>query len=131
MEIEFKRLACCGVFELHRLCYFDTPQSAFLAYVDKTYLRKEKRMQLDNTIADVAYPFDHFRYVIFTQAKKMEHYGKAFAAFIEKHALGSVIHTTFNKNPNSGNFVKVWVWTVDHDACQRLLTKLGKQVPTQ
>ena len=63
-----------------------------------------------------------FRYVFFTQAQpsKMEGagYGFSFAAFIRKHKLGEVVIASEGDhvNPNSGNQLKMWTWTVDHEA---------------
>jgi hypothetical protein len=43
-------------------------------------------------------------------------YGKALAEYIEKHKLGEVTRHGPVENPNSGNEIEAWYWTVDHKA---------------
>jgi hypothetical protein len=57
-----------------------------------------------------------WRYAVFTQAGKGESYGRKFAALIRKQKLGTVVQATTKTvtNPNSGNVLKAWLWTVNH-----------------
>jgi hypothetical protein len=57
-----------------------------------------------------------WRYAVFTQAGTRKTYGKKFAALIKKENLGEVVQATTKsvKNPNSGNVLKAWIWTVNH-----------------
>lgn len=57
-----------------------------------------------------------WRYAVFTQAGKKRTYGKKFAALIRRENLGEVMQATTKsvKNPNSGNILKAWIWTVNH-----------------
>lgn len=57
-----------------------------------------------------------WRYAVFTQAGKGQSYGRKFAALIRKEKLGEVVQATTKtvKNPNSGNILKAWMWTVNH-----------------
>lgn len=60
-----------------------------------------------------------FRYVVFSQARKSHNYGIDFAAYIRENNLGSLVETDFNTNPNTGNPIKAWIWTVDWIALKR------------
>lgn len=64
-------------------------------------------------------PYPRFRYLFFTQAVRpgtgmSVRYGERFANYIKEHDLGFVTQTGENVNPNSGNNLTVWIWTVDH-----------------
>ncbi len=59
---------------------------------------------------------------IFTQARKTKAqagYGFDLANYIENNGLGVVRHSDTAKNPNSGNYVTVFVWTVNHVGLKR------------
>ncbi len=62
-----------------------------------------------------------WRYAVFTQAGSRRTYGKRFAALIAKEGLGEVVQATTKtvKNPNSGNVLKAWIWTVNHTALKK------------
>ena len=51
----------------------------------------------------------------------------AFAAFIAKNKLGSIVSSRWKVNPNTGNPIKVWVWNVNAKACDRLLARKEKE----
>lgn len=57
-----------------------------------------------------------WRYAVFTQAGSRKSYGRNFAALIKKENLGEVVQATTKtvKNPNSGNILKAWLWTVNY-----------------
>ena len=124
--MELSNLRCCGVKEIAGLSFTTSAQHAIRQFGDLTYYRQVK--DCNNKILPA--PFENFRYVMFTQANMpggMAKYGDSFAAFIQKHKLGSLVETPYNLNPNSGNQVKVWLWTVDHPKVKALLAKLHKE----
>lgn len=43
-------------------------------------------------------------------------YGRNFAAYILDNQLGTTVTTPREVNPNSGNLLQVWIWTIDHTA---------------
>lgn len=108
---------CCGLREINGLGAYDpakrkpkTPEEHIADMWHPIYM----------TSADYPAGRTNWRYAIFTQAHHPEMpctpYGEEFAAYIRAHELGEVIETTGRHiNPNSGNVLKVWVWTVDHD----------------
>lgn len=53
--------------------------------------------------------------------------GRKFKQFIERHNLGTVHVSEVRKNPNSGNLLRMYMWTVNHKECQNLFKKLQKQ----
>lgn len=103
---------CCGVREIDGLS--DGPSAA---------------QNLKDFLSDYAEELDKdtpFRYAMFTQAgARRTGYGFRFASLIEKKGLGTVISTGFNKNPNSGNPLKVWIWTLNLEALKAELKKEG------
>jgi len=135
MALNMGNLTCCGVKEISELSTFETPMEVFKAFAGLTYLRRGPvYVETDNEyklVKDAPQPFERFRYVIFSQAVKRATYGTAFAKFIEKYKLGTLQSTEFNINPNSGNYLKIWTWTVDHDACVQLLKAEGIAVPSR
>lgn len=53
--------------------------------------------------------------------------GHNLAVFIEEHGLGKVIQTKPNRNPNSGNLLTMWVWTVDKKNFKAFWNKFGEK----
>ena len=122
MALTLTNMMCCGVKELSGLSTCRDATDAMLQFGKLTHLRVVR----DDDGKEVKAPFDRFRYVVFTQAKKADGYGIRFAELIEDQGLGEIIETKFRVNPNSGNNVKVWVWTVDHKAVKEWLDKNAK-----
>ena len=44
---------------------------------------------------------------------------KKLWAYIKKHKLGTVMKTRARRNPNSGNNIVVYVWSIDHTALKK------------
>src|SRR5882762_10220520 len=100
---------CCGIREINNLKDHRDPESAMKAFMGE--------------IAPIEYAYgggeqrrDKFRYAIFSGAGRRSLYAPRFAAYITMHNLGEIVHTGYHLNPNSMNQLKVWVWTVDHEA---------------
>mgnify|MGYP001598676929 CR=1 FL=1 len=53
-----------------------------------------------------------------TKSKRANHahggYGEALTAYIKKHKLGTVVVSKAGINPNTGNKIKAWIWTVNN-----------------
>jgi hypothetical protein len=62
---------------------------------------------------------------IFTDATGMAQVGAGLADFIRQHNLGTVIETTREYNPNSGNSVRAYIWTAPIDFVEFDLEKLN------
>ena len=113
-------LSCCGVKEIRGLSEHTSAVDAFRAFGAVTCLRmmtdSTGKTCLDKSGKPIPDPMERFRYVIFTQARKPDYeYGEGFAAFLKGNMRGQIQETTFNMNPNSGNQLKVWLWTIDWD----------------
>lgn len=121
--MQLTHLGCCGVKEVTGLSQEKSAPQAMRNLAKQTWSATCMGERLGERIPA---PYERFRYLIFTQALTDAVYGINFAAFIRKNRLGEVIETDFNRNPNSGNLVKVWVWTVDHEACKRWLVEDAK-----
>lgn len=118
MAIGLTHLGCCGVKEITGLSTENSAPGAMRSLAKLTWGATVTGGRPGERIPS---PYERFRYLIFTQALDANRYGINFAAFIRKYELGEVIETDFNVNPNSGNPVKVWVWTVNHEACRQWL----------
>lgn len=100
-----ENLACCGIAELANI-YGDDPKE---------------------TIFEIAELIDRnddpgFRFAIFSSTKPFKS-GTELAAYIKKNKLGQVVKTRAARNPNSGNRLKVWTWTLSFTALQRWWSK--------
>jgi hypothetical protein len=115
--MEIGHLECCGIKELIGISGHRSGGALLRAILE---VAQESSYEDDDT------PWSgNFRYAIFSQASNGK-YGKKFAVFIREHNLGEVIETGTHINPNSGNLLKMWVWTVDHDAVRNWSSKYGK-----
>lgn len=116
--------SCCGVREIGTLGAHRGPGEALWAFASEVGYNGIPG------IANRGFGNDRFRFVIFSQAQSVPgkdlKYGDKFAAYIANHDLGEVISTGIHVNPNSGNHLKVFVWTIDHEAVKSLLTKDSK-----
>lgn len=57
--------------------------------------------------------------VIFTGAsskKRSPNYSERVYSFIQLNGLGQVYRTEIVKNPNSGNYVTMYTWVINHEA---------------
>ena len=114
--MELRMMGCCGIKELTGLSYCVDAKTAMQDFAVLTCLRKAEAYQKDGSLKWIHAPVVNFRYVVFSQAHKESAYGLKFAAFIRDQGLGTLEETGFSINPNSGNQLKAWIWTVDHDA---------------
>lgn len=100
----FSGVSCCGIREMGGLSEHEGHMEGFMREMGK------------HTIDPGTTTGSRWRYCIFSQANKGRKYGIELAAYIKEHNLGDVVETGWNVNPNSGNDLKVWMWTVDWDA---------------
>lgn len=103
MELQ-SYLDCCGLREMSGIA---APAGTIL---------KQFGSYCYNDGVGVAFRYEDakFRHVIFSQAGARSTYGVKLAAFITRHKLGTVVASPTKINPNSGNPLKVWIWTVNH-----------------
>lgn len=50
------------------------------------------------------------------------HTGRYLAEFIREKELGNLIETEQRVNPNSGNHIRMWVWSPEWDKLRKLIT---------
>lgn len=136
--MDMQHLACCGIKEISGLSWYKTPEEALRGFAQVTYNRRKSKAtrtpegEIVNT--QVPDPFDKFRYVIFSQAnvpRMKDHpdrsrYGERLAELITNQKLGTLMDTGSNINPNSGNSLRVWIWTIDHDRTRTFISNLDK-----
>lgn len=119
--MELHRLHCCGIMEVHDLSSSHGGVGA---------LHDFGRIAYDPL--DVAKR--RFRYALFTEASgysdRCDRYGTSFSAFILDNKLGEVVQTGVHENPNSGNYVRAFLWTVDHEAVIKYLAVHCPEVVT-
>lgn len=111
MEL-FKLKGCCGVRELHGLSEYSTPERAMAQLGQLLGL---KAIMVFNDQEHVAGQNVNWRHLLFGQ-NRTNTYGDRFRAYILEHKLGTVVETDTQVNPNSGNPLKIFVWTVDWPA---------------
>jgi len=88
-------MGCCGVREISGLSRHRTAKAA---------MRNVCRIRYHDSAGSA--------FLVFTGLARCR-YGQRFCDFIKDNKLGSVVGVPRAKrNPNSGNPLKVWVWTV-------------------
>lgn len=102
--MEIRPTMCCGVREYSGL---NGRNKEILEYVI------DYRFAIGHRLGQ--YMPENFRYLIFTDNREFEN-GDSLRNFITERNLGTVIETASNHNPNSGNMVKVYIWTLDDKA---------------
>jgi hypothetical protein len=105
---------CCGIKELAPIESF-TPDGAIRNVARRTMWGPSGRKDV------LEWP-TNFRFLIFSQAGTRAKYGTNMVKFIEDNKLGTVVEGGNGINPNSRRRVRVWVWTVDHDAVRAWLS---------
>ena len=114
---------CCGVKELYPLQ--NTPEETFK---DIFYPRDEFEMESAGTLYKDYWGWlerdrKYFPHVIFHDYDRRG-CGLDFAGYIRKNSLGEILVTEARQNPNSGNMVRVFVWSPNYKACKSLLKTL-------
>lgn len=68
--------------------------------------------------SDIDYEFsDHYRNLQRYRDENGNCYnGERFAQYVRENKLGNVLKSESARNPNSGNQIAVWIWTVDQTA---------------
>lgn len=99
-------LGCCGVKEITGLAGHKSAPDAMRAYCKRPFSH------------DTAFAPPSCAFTLFTAPQPYK-YGHVFAAFILKNKLGDVQEIGPTLNPNSGNRLQVWVWTVDRPALEK------------
>ena len=111
-------IACCGMREINLLSMHASAAIAMKAFAEQTFNRQHT----------------NFRYAVFSEAnygdtRGLYAYGREFAKFIKANKLGTVAATGWHVNPNSGNKLKAWIWTVDWDALKVWAKKARVKTP--
>src|SRR5258708_7051876 len=112
MYVDRAEISCCGVREIALLSAHRDAESAMKSFVEET------SPEVNTYYSDVPHRRDKFRYALFSGTKRSK-YVDWFATYIVANKLGEVVETGWNKNPNSGNQLKVCVWTIDWDALKK------------
>lgn len=113
------RLECCGVLEIDGLSDHKNAKDAMMEAVacaeelPKGYSYREHSLYYGDF--DQSEGCGHYGIIMFSAASRST-YGDNFRRFIAEHSLGTVIHTPWVLNKNSGNDIKVYLWEVDHKA---------------
>lgn len=116
---QFTKTQCCGIREISGLVYFASQSEiAMLAIcfrMIQAYPSFPDRIFEHRLTPDLM----KWRYFIFSQAgdKRRVRYGEQFKAFIAQKGFGTVIQTGDGQiNPNSGNQLIVYLWTINREA---------------
>lgn len=103
---------CCGVDEISGV-YTSTPIEVL------KYVCREKYTGLDEEDCGCEDGCDdcHYgdiqaqAYLTFTDAIYNSNGGKRLAQYIKDNKLGTLVSPRERKNPNTGNTIKIWVWS--------------------
>lgn len=85
--------SCCAVDEINGID--EKPKDVLISICDEKYGGGDSKQA----------------FIIFTDNVTEYSHGENLAKYIKKNKLGSLQVTRARKNPNSGNLVKVWIWT--------------------
>lgn len=103
-------MQCCGLKELSGLSSHRSPGAALKTLAT----RKSSYWGATSTSYENEPPRTIWAaHVIFTQAGKNAQYGYRLKDYIEKHDLGQVLATYAKVNPNSGNPLVTFIWTLN------------------
>lgn len=102
-----RRFSCCGVKELSGISDHANPLAVLQRYVAevRTMYNRPKGGRFMFTPGGA--------HMFFTQAGNGVVYGENLAAYIEKNELGTIIRSPGRVNPNSGNNLIVFLWTLN------------------
>lgn len=137
---------CCGIKDLHNIhSYGDAKECVTHALAwaldpfsenEKTRLlahfRKvgnDERLAHARTNAAIKVTIAKPAHFVFSETQQYS-IGTLMMAFILEHKLGGCVCTTRGYNVNSGNQVKVFVWTPDWEACGAFFKETGYRRPT-
>lgn len=101
--MDVARMGCCGFKELQGISGL-TPEQAVERFC--RYFTNPARATTAHLMVS---------HVVFTATGRAK-YGRAFAAYITQHKLGDLVCSTLATNPNSGNKLQGWIWTIDREA---------------
>jgi hypothetical protein len=110
MELYFVE-GCCGVRELAGIGEGNSSEFILRSFCNEVYTNALFNEHQDITEGNE--DRGNFAHVFFTQAGVGKTYGENLASYIQRHGLGNVVATPSMLNPNSGNNLKMWVWTVN------------------
>ncbi len=120
-----ERVSCCGLREAEDVGVHETPEEALQdlcanASTADPYGRSEANQLFQPSLGG-------FSHIVFTGAAATSRrtYADKLAAYIRRHKLGAVTTARKARNPNSGNILGVYVWTVN----RRVLAAWYKKHP--
>lgn len=105
MSINLLNLNCCGIKEINGITYTR----------DVTRILDELRAQMMLTTRSCAF-------FIFSDNYRSSPYGDALASYIQAEGLGTVRTSNQKINPNSNNYVKVYVWEINQEAWRNFMS---------
>jgi hypothetical protein len=114
--MKLHQMMCCGLRELHGLEWEarEGPAYAMKEFIHAACPKRQEFKWRDGKYIKQYLSRLYFSHVVFSEAKDgAGAYGEQFAAYIKKNKLGDVVASQRRVNPNSGNQVKLWVWTLN------------------
>lgn len=115
---------CCGVRELGEINFYKDPAEVIATMAGDCLSYRAGRYTARGEWQQGPQVFEAaFAHVIFTGVTKCidkghnrgreDNYGLKLSKWIEKQKLGTVVASPSRVNPNTGNKVTVWIWTVN------------------
>lgn len=111
--LNIEDMSCCGIKEISGISSRQDFTESFISFIgDHGFSPRDKKDK------------GFCRFLLFSQASRSPNpvrgYGENFKKWILAHKFGKVSSTGGDvKNPNSGNYLKIYIWTVDWEAIRK------------
>lgn len=104
---------CCGIRELAAIGAGPTDKRLFLKELHTRMYKAHGGGPYDGITGSFGRRFAH---ILFSEAGTSVTYGRRLKEAIEAYKLGTVVESPQVVNPNSGNLLRAYLWTIDHEA---------------
>lgn len=116
--MNLRNMTCCGLREITGLEFAGDGKEAMTEFVEAAF-PKSRRYNFDKHEYEYIARLN-FSHAVFSEAQDgAGSYGEKFSAYILKNKLGDVIASQRRVNPNSGNRLKVWIWTLNKQGLKK------------
>lgn len=110
--MQIRNTSCCGLKEIEDLQDADEPEDAVRLLLDISGTKEYSTTQ-HRYVPKLNILFSH---VLFTEVIGDGGYGRQLSAYVKKHHLGTVVMSSTSTNPNTGNRIRCYIWTIDKPA---------------
>lgn len=121
--MDLERLTCCGLREALGISGYDTAEEMLTALChNEGTPRLSMYAPTPSLFAESSGGFSHIVFTDAARSPRTRTSGDKLASYIRRYRLGSVSAARKARNPNSGNILGVYVWTVNRKALAKWYT---------